>query len=104
MSSEKIVFDITTKKMLYDNILIKLVDVTVEDDILIDPQQYSDKPEIGKVISAGPGRMNIEGVLIPIAVQVGDIVLFNKYSSVKYRNPSTHEDFYVIREEDVVCR
>lgn len=103
MKDDKIVFDITTKKMLYDNVLITVVDTKTEDDPLMDINQYSDKPEIGKVVSCGPGRINRDGVLIPIAVSVGDIVLFNKYSSVRYRNPVTHEDFYVIREEDIVC-
>ena len=101
--AEKIEFDITKKTLLYDNILVRLIEVKKVDDILIDPKQYSDKPEVGQVILTGHGRLMENGEVAPLIVQVGDIVLFNKYSSVKYRNPATSEDFYCIREEDIVC-
>ena len=104
MAREKIEFDITKKKLLYDNILVRLVDVKKVDDVLVDPRQYDDKPEVGEVVSIGEGRLQANGTVVPLVVNVGDIVLFNKYSSVKYRNPATSEDMYCIREEDIVCR
>lgn len=103
MSNEKVKFDITQKKLLYDNILVRLVEVVKVDDVFKDPKQYSDKPEVGEVIAVGEGRLQESGAVVPCVVQVGDIVLFNKYSSVKYRNPATSEDLYCIREEDIVC-
>lgn len=99
---EKIKLDITKKKLLYDNILVRIVDVVKVDDVLIDPRQYDDKPEVGEVIATGDGRLQSTGIIVPCVVQPGDIVLFNKYSSVKYRNPATSEDLLVVREEDII--
>lgn len=101
--AEKIKLDITKKTLLYDNVLVRIVDVVKVDDVLIDPRQYDDKPDVGEVIATGNGRLQENGNVVPCVVQVGDIVLFNKYSSVKYRNPATSEDLLVIREEDVIC-
>lgn len=103
MQKEKIKFDLTEKKLLYDNILVRLVDVIKVDDAVYDPKQYSDKPEVGQVVSVGEGRLMDDGTVVPLRIRVGEIVLFNKYSTVKYRNPATSEDLYVVREEDIVA-
>jgi chaperonin GroES len=103
MEKEKVKFDITEKNFLYDNILVKIVETEAVDDVLVDPRQYSDKPEIGRVVAVGAGRLQRDGAIVPLVVKVGDVVMFNRYSSTKYRNPLTREDFYVVREEDIVC-
>ena len=38
-----------------------------------------EKPQKGKVIAVGPGKLNNNGELIPMSVKVGDTVLFKKY-------------------------
>ena len=88
-------------KLLYDNILVKAITIEIVDDetSLYRAQNYEDKPEIGEVIKVGTGRLFDNGTVVPLQVKVGDIVYWNKYSSVKVRFGT--EDYYLIREEDI---
>lgn len=86
--------------LLYDNVLVEQVEQEdVDESGIIRPQNYEDKPEIGKVLSIGKGRLFDNGTIVPLEVKVGDIVYFNKYSSVKVRLDTT--DFFILREEDI---
>ncbi len=89
---------------LYDNILVKAIDVDVidEETQLYRPQGYEDKPELGEVIKVGEGRIFDNGTVVPLKVKIGDLVYWNKYSSVKIRFGT--EDFYLLREEDIQMR
>ena len=71
-----------------------------EKDGIIKPAQYEDKPEIGEVIGVGEGRIFDNGTIIPLKVQKGDTVFFNKYSSTKFNFDG--EDIFIVREEDVI--
>ena len=88
-------FEIVSDKILIEPIVID----TVEESGVYIPNSYEDKPEIGRVIKIGEGKRLENGMLIPLKVSVGDIVYFNKYSSVKFR--IGHKDYYTIREEDI---
>lgn len=87
--------------LLYDNVLVEsLMQEEVDEETgIVRPQNYEDKPEIGTVLSIGKGRLLDDGVIVPLDVKVGDIVYFNKYSSVKVRLDT--RDFFLIREEDI---
>lgn len=91
--------DITTFRMLHDNVLIKSIEVREKDGIL-KPQSYEDKPEVGEVISIGAGRILENGGVTDMMVAVGETVLFNKYSATKFNLDG--KDYYVVRQEDVV--
>jgi chaperonin GroES len=105
-------FDILNHEMLHDNVLIKAL---TSEDIreltkefskgktkLIDPEQYEDKPEWGEVISIGKGRVLESGELSPINVNVGDIVIYGKYSPYKTRVDG--KDYLVVRDEDILTK
>jgi chaperonin GroES len=86
--------------LLYDNVLVEQYIIEdIDDTGMVRPQNYEDKPEIGRVLSVGKGRLFDNGVVVPLDVKVGDIIYFNKYSSVKVRLDT--KDFYIIHEEDV---
>ena len=91
--------DITKFKFFLDNVLIKAIQIEKRDGI-IRPANYEDKPELGEVIAYGKGRVFDTGVIEPIELKKGDIVLFNRYSATKYNFDGN--DFYVVRIEDVV--
>lgn len=59
-----------------------------------------EKPEQGKVVAVGPGKME-EGKRIPLEVKVGDTVLFTKYgpNEVKVDN----KEYLIAREEDILA-
>ncbi len=100
MANKQNNFDITTYNILYDNVLIKAIEVE-EVGGIYRPQQYDDKPEIGEVIKIGEGRIFDNGTVIPLKVKIGDTVFFNKYSTTKFN--SNGIDYYIVREEDIIC-
>ena len=67
---------------LQDRVLIK----RLEDDTektkggLYIPDSAKEKPQQGKVIAVGKGRVSDEGKVIPLDVKAGDKILFGKYS------------------------
>lgn len=59
------------------------------------------KPQTGKVVAVGAGALTPEGKLLPMAVKVGDTVLYDKYagSEVKYEG----QDYLVLHEKDIMA-
>lgn len=78
--------------VLWDNVLVDPIKI-VEKDGLVRPQQEEDKSELGTVISIGAG-VESNGLM-----SVGDIVLYNKYSSTK----TDMGEELILRAEDVVA-
>jgi chaperonin GroES len=85
-------------QVIGDKILISPIKIKDENGIYI-PDSYEDKAELGRVVKVGSGKLLENGMVIPHKVCEGDIVYFNKYSSVKFR--INGEDYFTIREEDV---
>lgn len=92
--------DITKFNILYDNVLVKAVEISEKDGI-VKPAQYEDKPEIGEVLNVGEGRLLESGDILPLKVKKGDTVFFNKYSSTKFNFDG--DDIYLVREDDIVA-
>lgn len=91
---------ITDFKLLYDNVLVRALVVREKRGVIV-AIGSDNKPEIGEVVSIGSGRLLDNGESIPLNVKVKDIVYFNKYLSTKFNFDG--EDFYVLREEDIVA-
>jgi chaperonin GroES len=67
---------------------------------IIIPDTAKEKPQEGKVIAVGKGKVGDDGKLIPIEVKVGDRVLFGKYSGTELK--LLGDEHLVIREEDIL--
>ena len=67
---------------------------------LIIPDTAKEKPQEGKVIAVGKGKMTEEGKLIPLDVKVGDKILFGKYSGTEIKIEG--EEHLIMREEDIL--
>ncbi len=67
---------------------------------IIIPDTAKEKPQQGKVIAVGSGRINDEGKLIPLDVKVGDTVLFGKYSGTEIKLDGT--EYLIVREEEIL--
>ena len=82
------VFDVaTTIKPLEDRILIEPLEATQQTQSgLYIPDTAKEKPQEGKVIATGPGRIDDKGNRVPLDVAEGDVVVFSKYggTEVKY--------------------
>lgn len=99
MSKRKV--DISKFNILYDNVFVKGIELPEALDGVVRPAQYDDKPELGEVLSVGEGRLLDDGTTVSLKVRKGDTVYFNKYSSTKFSYAG--EDYYVVREEDIVA-
>ncbi len=86
---------------LQDRILVKRIDEeeTSKGGIII-PDSAKEKPQEGKVIAAGKGKVNEEGKLHPLDVKKGDRVLFSKYAGTEVNIEG--EEHLIIREDDVL--
>lgn len=86
---------------LYDRIIVKRVEHqrTTAAGIVI-PDTAAEKPEQGEVIAIGGGRLLTNGTVLPLQVQVGDHILFGKYSGQTIK--LNGEELLVMREEDVL--
>jgi len=69
--------------------------------IIIPETVSKERPEKGKVVAAGEGRMTDEGKLIPLRVKVGDVVLFSKYGPDEVKLDG--EEYFIIREENILA-
>jgi chaperonin GroES len=87
---------------LHDRILVKrLEEQEVRRGGIIIPDTAKEKPQEGKVVAVGNGKVTDEGKKIALDVKAGDRILFGKYSGNEVK---IEDDEYVImREEDVLA-
>ena len=86
---------------LHDRLLVKRIEEkeTVKGGIII-PDTAKEKPQEGKVIAVGAGKVNEDGKLQPLEVKKGDRVLFSKYAGNEVDLDG--EEHLIIREDDVL--
>jgi chaperonin GroES len=67
---------------------------------IIIPDTAKEKPQEGKVMAAGPGKMGEDGKRIPMELQKGDRVLFSKYAGTEIKIDGVEHIF--MREDDIL--
>lgn len=89
-------------KPLGDRIVIELVESeeTTASGIVL-PDSAQEKPQEGKIVAVGPGRVTENGERVTPEVKEGDTVVFAKYSGteVKYDN----KEYLILRESDILA-
>ncbi len=88
-------------KPLQDRILVERVEEEVKKGGIIIPDTAKEKPQQGKVIAVGSGRIDDKGNRIPMEVKKGDYILFGKYSGNEIRIGD--EEYLIMREDDVLA-
>jgi chaperonin GroES len=87
---------------LHDRILVKRIEEQeVRRGGIIIPDSAKEKPQEGKVIAAGNGKVTEDGKKIPLDVKAGDRILFGKYSGNEVKIED--EEYIIMREEDVLA-
>ena len=87
---------------LHDRILVeRLEEGEVKKGGIIIPDTAKEKPQEGKVIAAGNGKVTEEGKKIPLDVKAGDRILFGKYSGSEVKIED--KEYLILREEDVLA-
>ena len=69
---------------------------------LVLPDTAKEKPQQGKVLSVGPGRLDEDGKRIPMEVKVGDTVVYAKYSGTTFKSEDGNEILFM-RESDILA-
>lgn len=65
------------------------------------PDTAKEKPQEGKVVAVGKGKVLESGKVEPIEVKAGDIVLYGKYSGTEITKDG--EDYLIVKEEDILA-
>jgi len=69
---------------------------------IVIPDTAKEKPQEGKVIAVGPGRMTEDGKRIAMDVKVGDIVIYAKYGGTEIKE--NDEELIILRESDILAK
>jgi chaperonin GroES len=92
----------TTIKPLEDRILVEPLEAeTTTASGLVIPDTAKEKPQEGKVVAAGPGRVDDNGQRIPMDVQVDDVVIFSKYGGTEVRYDG--KDYLLLNARDILA-
>ncbi len=86
---------------LHDRVIVKRIeDERKTASGIVIPDTAAEKPDQGEVLAVGTGKILDDGKVRPLAVKVGDRILFGKYSgqTVKVHG----EELLVMREEDIM--
>src|ERR1044071_4949714 len=67
---------------------------------IIIPDTAKEKPQSGRVIAVGKGRINDRGEVFPLDVKAGEIVLFGKYAGSEIKIDG--KEYLILREDDVL--
>jgi chaperonin GroES len=87
---------------LHDRILVeRLEEQEVRRGGIIIPDTAKEKPQEGKVMAVGNGKIGDDGKRIPLDVKAGDKILFGKYSGSEVKIDD--KDYLILREEDVLA-
>ena len=87
---------------LHDRIIVKrLEEERKSAGGIVIPDTAAEKPSMGEVVAAGPGKTDDNGKLVASGVKVGDKILFGKYSGSTVKIDG--EELLVMREEDIMA-
>jgi chaperonin GroES len=90
-----------TFRPLHDRVVVKRIDEEqkTKGGIII-PDTAKEKPMQGEILAVGPGARNEKGDLIPLGVQVGDRVLFGKWSGTEVKLDG--DELLIMKESDIM--
>ena len=91
-----------TIKPLGDRVLIQALDAREKSKSgIIIPDTAKEKPQEGRVIAVGPGRVSEEGKRIEPEIRKGDTILYGKYSGTEVKIED--EEYLILRETDILA-
>lgn len=87
---------------MHDRIVVeRLEEQEVKKGGIIIPDTAKEKPQEGRVVAVGNGRLTDDGKRLPLDVKVGDRVLFGKYAGSEVRLDD--KEYLILREDDVLA-
>jgi chaperonin GroES len=92
----------TKLQPLGDRIVVKPVEKEeVTKGGIVLPDTAKERPQEGKVLAVGPGKMTDDGKRVPMDVKVGDIVIYAKYGGTEIKEED--EELIILRESDILA-
>lgn len=90
-------------KPIGDRVLIEPIeeDNTTKSGIVIPDTAEKERPEKGKIIAVGDGKIADDGKVISMSVKEGQIVLFSKYGPTEIKVDD--KEYLIIKEEDILA-
>lgn len=87
---------------LHDRIIVQRLEEEDEQQVggIIIPDTAKEKPQQGKVIAVGKGKVKEDGGILPMDVKDGDTILFGKYSGQEIKLDG--DDYLIMREDEVL--
>lgn len=89
-------------KPLGERVLVELVkEEEVSKGGIIIPDSAKEKPQEGKVIAVGTGKLDENGKVVPFNVKKGDLVLMPKYGGTEVKVDGN--EYQIVREDDILA-
>jgi chaperonin GroES len=87
---------------LHDRLIVKRIEEQEQKSAggIFIPDSAKEKPQEGKVLAVGKGKINDDGKVLPLDVKTGDRILFGKYSGSEIKVDG--EECLILREEEVL--
>ena len=87
---------------LHDRIIVQRLEDDEEQQVggIIIPDTAKEKPQQGKVVAVGKGKVKEDGGILPMDVKDGDTILFGKYSGQEIKLDG--DDYLIMREDEVL--
>ncbi len=87
---------------LHDRVIVQRIEEeTKTPGGIIIPDTAKEKPQQGKIIAVGNGKLLEDGKVIPLTVKEGDKVLFSKYAGTEVKVQG--EEYLIMREDDILA-
>jgi chaperonin GroES len=86
---------------LGDRVIVQAMTQETSKSGIIIPDTAKEKPQQGKVIAVGPGRLSDNGERLKPEVKEGDVVLFGKYSGTEIEVDK--DSLLILRESDILA-
>ena len=91
----------TTLRPLHDRVLVRRLEEQEDrHGRIIIPDTAKEKPQEGKVVAVGTGRVTEDGKKLPLALKEGDRILFGKYSGSEVKLDG--QEYLIMKEEDIL--
>ena len=88
-------------KPLQDRVVVKRIEEEETKGGIIIPDAAKEKPQEGRVVAVGDGKVLESGKKSPVSVKPGDKILFGKYSGTEIKIDG--EEHLILREDDIVA-
>ena len=87
---------------LHDRIIVQRLEDEEEQQVggIIIPDTAKEKPQQGKVVAVGKGKVKEDGGILPMDVKNGDTILFGKYGGQEIKLDG--DDYLIMREDEVL--